>query len=264
MLSELGKEAQRLSELTSTDKLPERKMEEVMAKKVGEFVGVRTEIEPDGTIKFLTKNVKLKRALEIIIPELTAQAKKLKLDIAKKEVDPRLLTNLDSVNFIFKNNTTSTDDGTDIVKPGSYLFEELKKRGLLKDITYDPKKTDKDNNKDKDDNKGAPKVKKAKKPKTMDQLANELKKLNPASFKGKSLLLKLLKKERQSYLDKIKEFEKKNKLGTAKIFKERYSNIGFLNAIKERYKIRINPATINYFKDIFTNDPAFANPYKTN
>ena len=98
----------------------------------------------------------------------------------------------------------------------------------------------------------------------MDQLANELKKLNPASFKGKSLLLKLLKKERQSYLDKIKEFEKKNKLGTAKIFKERYSNIGFLNAIKERYKIRINPATINYFKDIFTNDPAFANPYKTN
>ena len=131
MLSELGKEAQRLSELTSTDKLPEKKMESEMAKKVGAVLGVTVDVdEVNNTVKFLTTNIKLKKAMPIIVQELTAQAKKLKLDMAKKQDDPRLLTNLDSINSIFKQNTTLTDDGFDIAKPGSYLFEELKEKRI--------------------------------------------------------------------------------------------------------------------------------------
>lgn len=270
MLSELGKEAQRLSELTSTDKLPEKKMESEMAKKVGAVLGVTVDVdEVSNTVKFLTTNIKLKKAMPIIVQELTAQAKKLKLDMAKKQDDPRLLTNLDSINSIFKQNTTLTDDGFDIAKPGSYLFEELKKRGLVTDkgdIIKDPKTQNK-KDKTKDENEGAPKVGEKKKPKTFDELLKDLKGKTTASSLGKKTILQMLKIERQKYIDKIKNLDANNQANVAEIFKRRYSNIGFLNIIKDKLKqnnISMGPATIDYFKDILTNDPAFANPYATN
>ena len=267
MLSELGKEAQRLSELTSADKLPEKKMESEMAKKIGTVLGVTVDVdEVSNTVKFLTTNIKLKKAMPIIVQELTAQAKKLKLDMAKKQDDPRLLTNLDSINSIFKQNTTLTDDGFDIAKPGSYLFEELKKRGLVTDkgvVIKDPQKKDKD----KDKENKAPKVGEVKKPKTFDQLLKDLKGTTTASSFGKKTILQMLKMERQKYIDKIKKLDANNKSSTASIFKSRYSNEGFLNIIKNKLKqnnISMGPATIDYFKNILTNDPAFANPYATN
>lgn len=270
MLSELGKEAQRLSELTSADKLPEKKMESEMAKKVGAVLGVTVDVdEVSNTVKFLTTNIKLKKAMPIIVQELTAQAKKLKLDMAKKQDDPRLLTNLDSINSIFKQNTTLTDDGFDIAKPGSYLFEELKKRGLVTDkgdIIKDPKTQNK-KDKTKDENEGAPKVGEKKKPKTFDALLKDLKGKTTASSLGKKTILEMLKIERQKYIDKIKNLDANNQANVAEIFKRRYSNIGFLNIIEDKLKqnnISIGPATIDYFKDILTNDPAFANPYATN
>ena len=271
MLSELGKEAQRLSELTSADKLPEKKMESEMAKKIGTVLGVTVDVdEVSNTVKFLTTNIKLKKAMPIIVQELTAQAKKLKLDMAKKQDDPRLLTNLDSINSIFKQNTTLTDDGFDIAKPGSYLFEELKKRGLVTDkgvVIKDPQKKDKDKDKDKDKENKAPKVGEVKKPKTFDQLLKDLKGTTTASSFGKKTILQMLKMERQKYIDKIKKLDANNKSSTASIFKSRYSNEGFLNIIKNKLKqnnISMGPATIDYFKNILTNDPAFANPYATN
>ena len=269
MLSELGKEAQRLSELTSTDKLPEKKMESEMAKKVGAVLGVTVDVdEVSNTVKFLTTNIKLKKAMPIIVQELAAQAKKLKLDMAKKQDDPRLLTNLDSINSIFKQNTTLTDDGFDIAKPGSYLFEELKKRGLVTDkgdIIKDPQTKDKDKDKDKDSK--APKVGEKKKPKTFDQLIKDLKGTTTASALGKKTILQMLKIERQKYIDRIKKLDADNKGNVASIFKSRYSNEGFLEIVKDKLKqnnISMGPATIDYFKDILINDPAFANPYATN
>jgi hypothetical protein len=271
MLSELGQAAQRLSELTSADKLPEKKMESEMAKKIGTVLGVTVDVdEVNNTVKFLTTNIKLKKAMPIIVQELTAQAKKLKLDMAKKQDDPRLLTNLDSINSIFKQNTTLTDDGFDIAKPGSYLFEELKKRGLVTDkgvVIKDPQKKDKDKDKDKDKENKAPKVGEVKKPKTFDQLLKDLKGTTTASSFGKKTILQMLKMERQKYIDKIKKLDANNKSSTASIFKSRYSNEGFLNIIKNKLKqnnISMGPATIDYFKNILTNDPAFANPYATN
>ena len=271
MLSELGQAAQRLSELTSADKLPEKKMESEMAKKIGTVLGVTVDVdEVSNTVKFLTTNIKLKKAMPIIVQELTAQAKKLKLDMAKKQDDPRLLTNLDSINSIFKQNTTLTDDGFDIAKPGSYLFEELKKRGLVTDkgvVIKDPQKKDKDKDKDKDKENKAPKVGEVKKPKTFDQLLKDLKGTTTASSFGKKTILQMLKMERQKYIDKIKKLDANNKSSTASIFKSRYSNEGFLNIIKNKLKqnnISMGPATIDYFKNILTNDPAFANPYATN
>lgn len=267
MLSELGKEAQRISELTSADKLPERKMEAAMADKIGEFLGIDVDVdEINNKVKFITTNIKLKKALKIILPELTAQAKKLKLDMAKKQDDPRLLTNLDSINYIFKQNTTLTDDGFDIVRPGSYLFEELKKRGLVTDkgnIIKDPQTK----NKGKDKDSKAPKVGEPKKPKTFDELLKDLKGKNTATSFAKKTILQMLKLERQKYIDKIKNLDANNKSSTASIFKSRYSNEGFLNIIKDKLKqnnISMGPATIDYFKNILTNDPAFANPYATN
>tara|TARA_R100000773_G_scaffold42960_1_gene40768 strand:- start:6804 stop:8333 length:1530 start_codon:yes stop_codon:yes gene_type:complete len=267
MLSELGKEAQRLSELTSTDKLPEKKMESEMAKKVGAVLGVTVDVdEVNNTVKFLTTNIKLKKAMPIIVQELTAQAKKLKLDMAKKQDDPRLLTNLDSINSIFKQNTTLTDDGFDIAKPGSYLFEELKKRGLVTDkgdIVKDPQKKDKDKDKDS----GAPKVGEPKKPKTFDELLKDLKGTTTASTLGKKTILQMLKIERQKYIDRIKKLDANNQANVAEIFRRRYSNEGFLEIVKDKLKqnnISMGPATIDYFKNILINDPAFANPYATN
>ena len=269
MLSELGKEAQRLSELTSTDKLPEKKMESEMAKKVGAVLGVTVDVdEVNNTVKFLTTNIKLKKAMPIIVQELTAQAKKLKLDMAKKQDDPRLLTNLDSINSIFKQNTTLTDDGFDIAKPGSYLFEELLKRGLVTDkgdIIKDPQTKDKDKDKDKDSK--APKVGEAKKPKTFDQLIKDLKGTTTASSFGKKTVLQMLKMERQKYIDRIKKLDANNQANVAEIFRRRYSNEGFLEIVKDKLKqnnISMGPATIDYFKNILINDPAFANPYATN
>ena len=270
MLSELGKEAQRLSELTSTDKLPEKKMESEMAKKVGAVLGVTVDVdEVNNTVKFLTTNIKLKKAMPIIVQELTAQAKKVKLDMAKKQDDPRLLTNLDSINSIFKQNTTLTDDGFDIAKPGSYLFEELKKRGLVTDkgdIVKDPKTQNK-KDKTKDENEGAPKVEEKKKPKTFDQLIKDLKGTTTASSFGKKTVLQMLKMERQKYIDRIKKLDANNQANVAEIFRRRYSNEGFLEIVKDKLKqnnISMGPATIDYFKNILINDPAFANPYATN
>ena len=59
-----------------------------MAKKVGAVLGVTVDVdEVSNTVKFLTTNIKLKKAMPIIVQELTAQAKKLKLDMAKKQVE---------------------------------------------------------------------------------------------------------------------------------------------------------------------------------
>ena len=77
----------------------------------------------------------------------------------------------------------------------------------------------------------------------------------------------MLKIERQKYIDKIKKLDADNKANVASIFKSRYSNEGFLEIVKDKLKqnnIAIGPATIDYFKNILTNDPAFANPYATN
>ena len=188
--------------------------------------------------------------------------------MAKKQDDPRLLTNLDSINSIFKQNTTLTDDGFDIAKPGSYLFEELLKRGLVTDkgdIIKDPQTKDKDKDKDKDSK--APKVGEAKKPKTFDQLIKDLKGTTTASSFGKKTVLQMLKMERQKYIDRIKKLDANNQANVAEIFRRRYSNEGFLEIVKDKLKqnnISMGPATIDYFKNILINDPAFANPYATN
>ena len=149
------------------------------------------------------------------------------------------------------------------------MFEELKKRGLVTDkgdIVKDPKTQNK-KDKTKDENEGAPKVEEKKKPKTFDQLIKDLKGTTTASSFGKKTVLQMLKMERQKYIDRIKKLDANNQANVAEIFRRRYSNEGFLEIVKDKLKqnnISMGPATIDYFKNILINDPAFANPYATN
>ena len=68
-------------------------------------------------------------------------------------------------------------------------------------------------------------------------------------------------------IDRIKKLDANNQANVAEIFRRRYSNEGFLEIVKDKLKqnnISMGPATIDYFKNILINDPAFANPYATN
>tara|TARA_R100000773_G_C4221038_1_gene119878 strand:- start:3563 stop:5134 length:1572 start_codon:yes stop_codon:yes gene_type:complete len=279
LLTDIGKQAERISQMSAADKIPEKKMNKEMADRVGELLGISTDIDLNtGNIRFLTADEKLRTALSIISNDLTKQARELKITEANKLQDPRLLTNLEAVEMIFNKNKDIMFDDKDIAfdvpKEGSYLRKELEKRGFTfpdGKLKLNTPKVDKPDNKKKEIP-GAPKVGDTDKTiKDMDQsqVVKQIKRNGLGTINGKDAFKELVKRNRQKYIDKINNFIKENttqSLGAADIFKRNYSVRGFVESVIENLikneGMRINKSQKDRLIEFIIEDPAFKNPYK--